>query len=746
MVTVMAKKKKSRKKPIESGPKHQLPEGFWSQVIAILLIAIAILFVVAWFNAGGPVLAWLHSSSFFLIGYGVYALPFLAVYIAISIFRSEDNKLPLALKIAAVVAVFLLAGLFGLFSDANGKPTGGLVGEWMNMVMLGLVNTGVAIFIYILLIAITFLFIFSISPFTLAKKLWGYIKKDSVNGLVVTKSTTITDDDEDEEVSVPAELEINNPASQLETPVSKPSRLSSFRNSIEPIKPGEEQTALVSMHDINWNYPSLTFLEKRQKPPKPGDVRHKAGIIQDTLKEFKIDVQMNHVNVGPKVAQYTLTPPSGVKLTRISQLEDNLALRLAASSLRIEAPIPGQKYVGIEVPNEEQGDVRLRAVMESSAWKSSSEQLTFAIGKDVLGNEVVGALNKMPHILIAGQTGSGKSVMINTLLVSLLYHNNPSEMRLILVDPKEVELAMYSDIPHLLTPVITKSDKTISALKWATTEMDSRYSLMKEYNVKDIKTYNKKMQELAKSKSGSEAEEDEEAPESFETMPYIVIVIDELNDLMMQAAKETEPLIVRLAQKGRASGIHLVLATQRPSVNVITGLIKANVPARIAFTTVSQVDSRTIIDSAGAEKLLNHGDMLFMEPGSNQLRRIQGAWVTEDEVEKVTDHLRKQMLPQYNDDVVSQPVQLNGKGGVVMDFNTSDDDPMYRRAVELVLSSRKASTTFLQTRLSLGYARAARYIQHMEDQGIVGPGQGSKPRDILYSDIDEFDDLNTPEA
>ena len=223
-------------------------------------------------------------------------------------------------------------------------------------------------------------------------------------------------------------------------------------------------------------------------------------------------------------------------------------------------------------------------------------------------------------------------------------------------------------------------------------------------------------------------------------------MIDELNDLMMQAAKETEPLIVRLAQKGRASGIHLVLATQRPSVNVITGLIKANVPARIAFTTVSQVDSRTIIDSAGAEKLLNHGDMLLMEPGSNQLRRIQGAWVTEDEVEKVTDHLRKQMLPQYNDDVVSQPVQLNGKGGVVMDFNTSDNDPMYRRAVELVLSSRKASTTFLQTRLSLGYARAARYIQYMEDQGIVGPGQGSKPRDILYSDIEEFDDLNTPEA
>jgi len=742
----MAKKRKKSKKIKESGPKHSLPEGFWSQVGAVFLVALAILFIVSWFNAGGPILEWLFNVTKLMIGYGVYVVPLLSIYIAISIFRVENNKLPVVVKIAAILFMVLLAGLFGLFKDGNGVTTGGLVGEWVNFVMLSLVNSGVAIFIYILLLSVMLLFIFSVSPFSIISKIWGFVRKDSVGGLQISQPGKNYEDDENEtQISQTEELKINNMTQTLDEP-SKPSRLSSFKNSIKDIPNAEEQTALVAMQDVDWNYPSLNLLERKQIPPYPGNAKEKAGIIKDTLKEFKIDVVMNHVNVGPRVSQYTLTPPLGVKLSKIAQLEDNLALRLEASSLRIEAPIPGQKYVGIEVPNEQQGDVRIRTVMESPAWKNSHEQLTFAIGKDVHGNEVVGELNKMPHILIAGQTGSGKSVMINTLLVSLLYHNNPSEMRLILVDPKEVELAMYSDIPHLLTPVITKNEKTISALKWATVEMDSRYSLMVEHGVKDIKSYNKKMQELAKNKGSMSDDDDEEANQSFETMPYIVIVIDELNDLMMQTAKETEPLIVRLAQKGRASGIHLVLATQRPSVNVITGLIKANVPARIAFTTVSQVDSRTILDASGSEKLLNNGDMLFMGPGSNQLQRIQGAWVTEDEVQKVTNHLRKQMLPQYNDDVISQPAQMDGKGGVVMDFDMPGDDPVYRRAVELVISTRKASTTFLQTRLRLGYARAARYIQHMEDQGIIGPGQGSKPRDVLYSSIDEFDEINTPEV
>ena len=328
----------------------------------------------------------------------------------------------------------------------------------------------------------------------------------------------------------------------------------------------------------------MDLLEKKQSPADAGDVKHNAQVIKDTLAEFSIDVEMEGANIGPKVTQYTLKPPAGVKLTRITALETNIALNLAASAIRIEAPIPGQRAVGIEVPNVKAADVRLYGILNSNQWQRASSPLGFAVGRDIAGEPIVGALEKMPHLLIAGSTGSGKSVMINTLLSSLLYRNSPSDLKLILVDPKQVELTPYNDIPHLLTPVIIDPEKCISALKWAVNEMERRYSLLAEQKVRNITSYN----DLKKSEG--------------EGMPYVVIVIDELADLMMLAARDVESLIVRLAQKARAVGIHLVLATQRPSVDVITGLIKANVPARIAFTVASQVDSRTILDQGGAEK------------------------------------------------------------------------------------------------------------------------------------------------
>ena len=429
----------------------------------------------------------------------------------------------------------------------------------------------------------------------------------------------------------------------------------------------EEQTALVATRDPNWQPPSLELLERSESGADAGDTRQNAQIIHDTLSEFNIDAEMGDINVGPKVTQYTLRPPSGVKLTRITALETNIALNLAAQSLRIEAPIPGQKAVGIEVPNRKAADVRLYGTLNSKQWKSAREQLSFAIGKDISGKVVVGELGKMPHLLIAGQTGSGKSVMINTLLSSLLYRNSPSDMKLILVDPKQVEMAPYEDIPHLLTPVITEPEKTISALKWAVNEMERRYKLLAAEKIRNIKDYNQKLQ--SRGKKIAIADENGNVQEHEDgSMPYIVIVVDEMADLMMIAKRDVEALIVRLAQKARAVGIHLVLATQRPSVDVITGLIKANVPARISFTVASQVDSMTILDQAGAEKLLGQGDMLFYTPSMSKPKRIQGAWVTDDEVNKITDHLRMQMAPQYNDEVVAQPVQLNGKGGVIMDF------------------------------------------------------------------------------
>jgi DNA segregation ATPase FtsK/SpoIIIE, S-DNA-T family len=325
----------------------------------------------------------------------------------------------------------------------------------------------------------------------------------------------------------------------------------------------------------------------------------------------------------------------------------------------------------------------------------------------------------MPHVLIAGATGSGKSVMINTLLTSLLYRNSPSDLKLILVDPKQVELTPYNDIPHLLTPVITEPEKCISALKWAVNEMERRYSLLAEEKVRDIAGYN------------------EHKKPAGEGMPYIVIVIDELADLMMLAARDVEALIVRLAQKARAVGVHLVLATQRPSVDVITGLIKANVPARIAFTVASQVDSRTIIDQIGAEKLLGQGDMLLLTPQMTKPKRVQGAWVTDEEVVRVTDHLRMQRPPQYDEEIIAQPVQLSGKGGVVMDYDGGGDDDMYKDAVRCVIESGKASSSLLQRRLRVGYARAARLIETMEEQGIVGPADGARPRDVLVSSLDD---------
>ncbi|HCR55463.1 TPA: DNA translocase FtsK, partial [Candidatus Saccharibacteria bacterium] len=441
-------------------------------------------------------------------------------------------------------------------------------------------------------------------------------------------------------------------------------------------------------------------------------------------------------NIGPKVTQYTLKPPSGVKLTRITALETNIALNLAAQSLRIEAPIPGQRAVGIEVPNRKAADVRIRGILESKQWEAAHEPLSFAIGRDISGEAVIGHLNKMPHVLIAGQTGSGKSVMINTLLSSLLYRNSPSEMKLILVDPKQVEMAPYEDIPHLLTPVITEPEKTISALKWAVNEMERRYKLLAEEKLRDIKSYNQKVQSGGRKISVQDEDGNEQRVDDG-AMPYIVIVIDELADLMMVAARDVEALVVRLAQKARAVGIHLVLATQRPSVDVITGLIKANIPARIAFTVASQVDSRTILDQVGAEKLLGQGDMLLKTAEMPKPRRIQGAWVMDEEVSKITDHLRMQSAPQYNDEVVSQPVQLNGKGGVVMDFDHEGGDDMYKDALRVVVESGKASTSLLQRRLRIGYARAARIIEEMEEQGVIGAADGSRPREVLISSLDD---------
>jgi S-DNA-T family DNA segregation ATPase FtsK/SpoIIIE len=386
--------------------------------------------------------------------------------------------------------------------------------------------------------------------------------------------------------------------------------------------------------------------------------------------------------------------------------------------------------VGIEVPNFKPAIVRLSSVINSPEWTSSGGPLSFVIGKDIVGKPFVGDLAKMPHLLVAGQTGSGKSVMINDILTSFLFRNSPSDLKLILIDPKQVEMTPYNDLPHLLTPVINEPEKCISALKWAVAEMERRLKAMAGAGRRNIGEYNK-------------------LPDQ-ESMPYIVIVIDELADLMMMAARDVEALIVRLAQKARAAGIHLILATQSPRVTVITGLIKANVPARIAFTVSQEVESRIILDQSGAEKLLGQGDMLFISATMPKPKRVQAAFISDDETHKITDFIRAQRPPMYDEEVVSQPVQLNGRGGIVADAGGSDaDDDLFRDAVQVVIEGRKASTSLLQRRLRVGYARAARLIESMEEQGIVGPADGARPREVLVSSMDEVfggNDVTNPDG
>ena len=734
-----ARKKASKK---SEAPQHRLPAGFWGQVGAVGLLALSVLLIISWFGVGGPVLEWIQQVAISTIGYAAYVVPLVAIFVAIEIFRSEENKAPFVVKFASILFIIWWAGFFGLFpNEATGATNGGFVGDTLNSAMLAMVEPGVAGFIYILLIMLTTLFALRITPaaiFGFMKEMLRTAERDEQNENVkiMKKAAQVDVKGGTTEFKMNAGVPTLDP-SESEAAGKKKFSVGGLKTDMPRDKVAENAPALVTVNNPNWKSPSLELLEKKQSPADAGDVQHNAQIIKDTLSEFNIEVEMEGANIGPKVTQYTLRPPSGVKLTRITQLETNIALNLAASSLRIEAPIPGQKAVGIEVPNRKAADVRLYGIMNSKQWKSTLEPLAFAIGKDISGESVVGELNKMPHMLVAGQTGSGKSVMINTLLTSLLYRNSPSDMKLILVDPKQVEMAPYEDIPHLLTPIITEPEKTISALKWAVNEMERRYKLLAEQKIRDIKTYNKKIQEKGHKIAVADGEGHMLQHEDG-AMPYIVIVIDEMADLMMVAKRDVEALIVRIAQKARAVGIHLVLATQRPSVDVITGLIKANVPARIAFTVASQIDSMTILDQAGAEKLLGQGDMLFKTTTTPKPRRIQGGWVTDEEVMKITDHLRMQGPPQYNDDIIAQPVHLNGKGGVVMDMGSEGGDDMYKDALRVVIESRKASTSLLQRRLRIGYARAARIIEEMEEQGVIGPADGSRPRDVLISSMDDL--------
>ena len=478
------------------------------------------------------------------------------------------------------------------------------------------------------------------------------------------------------------------------------------------------------VEDENYEYPPIELLSKPDKKKLKGGAKaltDTATKLQKTLYSFGVSAKVENVSVGPAITRYELKPAEGVRVSKIANLADDIALNLAAETIRIEAPIPGKQAVGIEVPNKEKEAVHLREVLESEEFQNNKSKLTVALGKDVAGNIQLADIAKMPHVLIAGSTGSGKSVCINTIISSIIYNAKPSEVKMVMVDPKVVELSVYNGIPHLLIPVVTDPKKAAGALAWAVQEMDNRYNLFAAKGVRDIKGYNKAI----------------EKEEGQGTLPQIVIIVDELADLMMVAAKDVEEAICRLAQKARAAGMHLVIATQRPSVDVITGLIKANVPSRIAFAVSSQIDSRTILDQVGAEKLLGKGDMLFFPAGASKPTRVQGAFVSDEEVEQIVDFIKSNSTAVYSEDIldtIENGSKEEQRKNLESEQAADDDkDPFLQEAIDTVVETGQASTSFIQRRFKVGYARAGRIIDQMEERGVISGYQGSKPREVLWT-------------
>ena len=485
----------------------------------------------------------------------------------------------------------------------------------------------------------------------------------------------------------------------------------------------------VTVEDENYEYPPIELLSIGEKRSIKGGAKALTDVatkLQKTLYSFGVSAKVENVSVGPAITRYELKPAEGVRVSKIANLADDIALNLAAETIRIEAPIPGKQAVGIEVPNKEKEAVHLRDVIESDAFQNNKSKLSVALGKDVAGNTIVADIAKMPHALIAGSTGSGKSVCINTIITSIIYNSKPSEVKLLMVDPKIVELSVYNGIPHLLIPVVTDPKKAAGALAWAVQEMENRYALFAAKGVRDLKGYNAAIEKEVNRENGEEKQR---------ALPQIVIIIDELADLMMVAAKDVEDAICRLAQKARAAGMHLVIATQRPSVDVITGIIKANVPSRIAFAVSSQVDSRTILDMAGAEKLLGKGDMLFYPAGSPKPVRVQGAFVSDEEVEKIVDFVKTNGEATYSEEILESIEQSNKTDKeIAMEKDEDDDtDPFLMDAIQEVIESGQASTSYIQRKFKVGHSRAGRIIDQMEERGIVSGYQGSKPRQVLMS-------------
>ena len=686
-------------------------------IIAVVSFVVAIFMLLArWSNAG-----WAGSVTYYylhiLLGLGYYILPLILIVLGIAFLKSIHQRFDILKLIGSLL--FLLSSL-GLLDIAE-KAKGGILGAWVAYPFVALFATTASVIFLsaILIVSIIIAFNAEIDFAGFFSNMW---KKDA-------------DEEEDEDVSGEDEAFIAAPLEELEQQKEKEQKLKETpkKSKEEKVKiaPTEEDSSFIKTSsrksDKAYVPPPLDLLERDHGTPGVGDVRGNANIIKRTLANFGIDVEMDEVSIGPSVTRYALKPAEGVKLSKIVALQSNLELNLAASPVRIEAPIPGKSLVGIEVPNSTKTTVGLGSLLGSEEFRTSDKALLIALGRGISGKSHFANLGKMPHALIAGTTGSGKSVSIHMIITSLLYRNSPAELKFIMIDPKRVELTLYKGIPHLLTPVITDAKKAILALKWAAKEMDRRYDILESHKVRDIDSYHK----LIASSASKKMKDGEETPD---TMPFIVIIIDELADIMQTYPRELESAIVRLAQMSRAVGIHLLLSTQRPSVNVITGLIKANIPARMAFQVSSQVDSRTILDTIGAEKLLGAGDMLYLSGEMSKPARIQSAYISEAEVKNVVKFLIANAaddLPNELDLTEKAVADKNVLFDSIVDGEGVDDDELYEDAKNAVIEAGKASTSYIQRKLRIGYSRAARLMDILEERGVIGAADGAKPRSIL---------------
>ncbi len=677
--------KKSNKKFSKSLKTKRLISG-------ILLFLISIVIGLSFFDKAGVGGRILFKTLTFLFGNTVFLIPLLFVILGWVLLKSEYQKF---FKSSILTISLLLLGISGIFGALNSTKQGGWLGyvlSWPFLRFFGILVTQIIFGAVILTAFLIF---------------WQLFRKPS-SALPIS------------ETKKPFLLRIFKKVKEPKLKIKEiePIPKSEFKEPLElKTRPILEKKA----PPFSYQSPPLDLLESDKEVPHSGDVRIDSTIIKKTLENFDIKVEMSGVNIGPTVTQYTLKPAAGVKLSKITALSNNLALALASHPIRIEAPIPGKSLVGIEIPNKVRAKVRLRNLIENPSFQQSVSNLTFVLGRDVSGFPVFADLAKMPHLLVAGSTGTGKTIFLNSLILSLIYRNSPRILKFILVDPKRVEFLVYNDLPHLLSPVILDVNRTISVSKWLTKEMERRFEILAEAKVRDIGSFN----EMAfKTKT--------------EPLPYIIFIVDELADLMAAKGKEIEAGIVRLAQLARAVGIHLVVATQRPSVEVITGLIKANITSRVTCQVASQIDSRTVLDMAGAEKLLGLGDMLFVSAEILKPKRIQGAYVSEKEVKKVTNWIRSKSLLETVEDKLAEDLEkdLTLQPEEKLEFLKIEEDPLYEEAKKVVIEARKASASLLQRRLRVGYARAARLIDMLEERGIVGPLNGAKPREVYIENLD----------